>query len=91
MFVLISYDIAEDKTRTKLAHKLRDFGPRVQYSVFEAEITEDERKRLHALLEKVQLGPEDSIRVYEICQACIGKVHIWGQGEVTRDKPFYIA
>lgn len=91
MFVLISYDIAEDKTRTKLAHKLRDFGPRVQYSVFEAEITEAEKKRLHELLEKVKLGSEDSIRVYEICQACVNKVHIWGQGEVTQDKPFYLA
>jgi CRISPR-associated protein Cas2 len=91
MFVLISYDIAEDKTRTKLAHQLRDFGPRVQYSVFEAEITEAEHQRLHAILAKIKLGPTDSIRVYEICRNCVGKVQIWGQGEVTEDKPYYIA
>ncbi len=35
MRFLISYDIPDDRRRTKLAHFLLDYGDRVHYSVFE--------------------------------------------------------
>ncbi len=91
MLILISYDIANDRTRTRLAHKLKDFGGRVQLSVFEADVTDEEMKRLVEKLDKVKLGKEDSIRVYRICMECANKVKIWGEGEVTKDRDFYIA
>ena len=91
MLILISYDIEDDRTRTRLAHKLKDFGPRVQKSVFEADLELSELKRLHKLLDKVKLLENDSIRVYQICSDCSRKITIWGLGEVTKDKDFYIA
>jgi len=91
MFVIVSYDIEDHRERTRLAHKLKDFGPRVQFSVFEANINEDEEKKLVALLSRVKLGTRDSIRLYRLCGSCSGKVTIWGKGEVTEDKPYYIA
>lgn len=39
MLYLISYDIAVDKRRTKIAKLLEGFGQRVQYSVFECDLT----------------------------------------------------
>ena len=90
MFVLISYDIAKDKTRTRLAKKLLDFGPRVQKSVFEADINTAEMQKLIKLLAKVDLGKEDSVRLYRLCAECQKNVQIWGVGEVTTDKDFYI-
>lgn len=90
MLIIISYDIESDKTRTKLAHKLKDFGPRVQKSVFEADVTIDELKKLKKLLKSVELGKEDSIRLYQICDDCYKKVKVWGSGEVTKDEKFYI-
>jgi len=90
MFVLISYDIKKDKTRTRLAKKLLDFGPRVQKSVFEADINDKELEKLQQLLGAVELGKEDSVRLYRLCAECKNKVHIWGVGEVTTDKDFYI-
>jgi CRISPR-associated protein Cas2 len=35
IMLLISYDIASDKVRTKFAKYIRKFGRRVQYSVYE--------------------------------------------------------
>jgi CRISPR-associated protein Cas2 len=35
MLIAVSYDVPDDRRRTKLAHNLKDFGVRVQYSVFE--------------------------------------------------------
>jgi len=90
MLILITYDIENDRVRTKLAHKLKDFGRRVQLSVFEADVSADELQRLTDLLEKVTLAKEDSIRLYTICSTCSGKVKIWGAGEVTEDRDFYI-
>jgi len=91
MLVLVSYDIEDDKTRTRLAHKLLDFGPRVQFSVFEADVSAKELIKLKQMLGKVKLGERDSIRLYNLCETCFGKVKIWGNGEVTKDKEIYIA
>ena len=90
MLLLISYDIESDRTRTRLAHKLKDFGPRVQLSVFEADVTTEELEGLYKKLGKIKLGKEDSIRVYRICGECANNIKIWGVGEVTKDRQFYI-
>lgn len=91
MLYLISYDIEDDKKRTRLAHKLKDFGRRVQYSVFEADINEEEIIKLQTLLGKVQLGKNDSLRLYRLCGECRKQIKIWGKGEVTKDREYYIA
>ncbi len=90
MLVIISYDIEDDKTRTRLAHQLKDFGPRVQFSVFEADVSEPELQKLNKMLSKVDLARDDSIRLYRICESCAGKIKIWGSGKVTKDQDYYI-
>ena len=42
MYVLISYDIVDDKRRLKVMKFLKDFGKRVQLSVFECHLTEEQ-------------------------------------------------
>ena len=91
MFVIISYDIEKDRTRTRLAKALKNFGSRVQKSVFEADISEDEYVRLKKLLNRVRLEERDSIRLYVLCRECKRKTQIWGVGEITEDRPYYIA
>lgn len=90
MLCVVSYDIENDRVRTRLAKKLKDFGPRVQKSVFEADLSEEEFQRLLALLKEVPLKSEDSIRLYRLCTACCNRITIWGKGEVSRDQDFYI-
>jgi CRISPR-associated protein Cas2 len=96
MFILISYDIANDKRRTKIAKALEGKGTRVQYSVFECQLT---RKQLHELKTKLQRlmapvntipKPTDSIRFYKLCESCLQEIEILGEGQVTRDKLYYI-
>ena len=36
---LISYDISNDKLRTKFSKYIRKYGPRIQYSVYEIDNT----------------------------------------------------
>ena len=89
MFVLITYDIEEDRTRTRLAKKLKNFGPRVQKSVFEADVQPEEFEQLDKLLSEGELDENDSIRLYRLCGGCVKDVKIWGIGEITEDKPYY--
>jgi CRISPR-associated protein Cas2 len=35
MFIVVSYDISHDRRRARLSRELKNFGTRVQYSVFE--------------------------------------------------------
>jgi CRISPR-associated protein Cas2 len=50
-FYLVSYDVADDKRRTRVFKLLRDTGDRVQYSVFCCQLNPRE---LHALKEAVR-------------------------------------
>lgn len=90
MFYVISYDVREDKRRNEVAKTLEGFGTRVQYSVFECLLTEDQfdvlRKRLRALIDPAT----DSIRSYRLCNACLDEIVLEGRGEVTRDEEVYI-
>jgi CRISPR-associated protein Cas2 len=64
-FVLVIYDIIENKRRTRLVKLLKGFGFRVQKSAFEAMLPADKYNKLLDKLAPVA-GQGDSIRVYKI-------------------------
>ena len=80
MFIVISYDIEDDKLRTKLAKVLEGHGERVQYSVFECHLDE---KQLRALEKRINTGllqkrvPEDSLFssqvLYRLCANLVSR------------------
>jgi len=90
MFVIVSYDISDDRRRTKVARTLEDFGRRVQYSVFECELDAAALKRLGDRLGRIVARKEDSVRFYFLCEACRAKARVLGQGKVTKIEPFCI-
>jgi CRISPR-associated protein Cas2 len=48
---------------------LLDYGPRVQYSVFEAELDAETLARLRQRIEATVAPAEDSVRIYPHCAA----------------------
>lgn len=74
MFILISYDIPNDKRRTKIHKILKDFGTWIQYSVFECEIKEKEYQKLRHRLKKKIDPSEDSLSFYFLCKKCKDKI-----------------
>ena len=78
MFLVVSYDIVDDKRRTKIAEILKDYGRRVQYSVFECSLSEKViRKMVKELLKYVKLE-EDSLRLYRLCKECKDNIERYG-------------
>lgn len=80
VFVVISYDIPDDKRRLKVAKLLLDYGgQRVQWSVFECYITSRNLDRLRGRLHEVFNVEQDSIRFYLLCDACQPRVVFLGK------------
>ena len=90
MRYLVTYDIIDDRRRTRLAKALKDFGHRVQYSVFEALLEPGLFEKMISRISKIIDPKEDSVRIYPICQRCEREILIVGQGEVKEDKDVYI-
>lgn len=79
---LVSYDIAEDRKRTKIAKELENFGKRVQYSVFECDIDQRKLNELYERLVNLMSDVEDgNIRIYSICRNCEEKLVTIGIAE----------
>ena len=89
MLILVSYDIPDDRRRTRLAHTLKDFGQRVQYSVFECRLKEEQLTRLRARLAALIDPEEDSVRLYRLCAECAPRQEIHGLGVPTGDADIY--
>ena len=71
MFILVSYDVPDDKRRLKMAKLLLDYGgERVQKSVFECYIIQRNFDRLQERIRKVYNEKEDSVRFYFLCDGC---------------------
>lgn len=89
-FIVISYDISDDKRRRKVMKTLEDYGTRVQYSVFECRLLPAELNRLRKLLRPHVHPTEDNIRFYFIGAEDVGRIQMLGSGQVTEDKMFFI-
>lgn len=70
MHFVIAYDVVQDRRRTKVMNALKDFGLRVQYSVFECELTAARAEKLRERLAKLIDKKHDKLHMYPLCEAC---------------------
>jgi CRISPR-associated protein Cas2 len=85
MFYCICYDVMNNTRRLKLAKVLKDFGTRVQLSVFEADLDARQMERLRKRIRTVLNDAEDRVRFYPLCASCMSRIEVLGQGIVTQD------
>lgn len=79
MRVIISYDISDDKRRRNVVKVLEGIGFRVQYSVFEAELSVQQYRALKQRLRPF-IAPKttDSIRYYRLTADCADLIEVVG-------------
>jgi CRISPR-associated protein Cas2 len=71
--IIISYDIANDKLRTKFSKYLCRFGHRIQYSVFEIE---NSNKILNNIMNDIEniyskrFSDADSVYIFKLSTSC---------------------
>ena len=90
MLYVVSYDIPDDRRRTRVHSALTGFGTWVQYSVFECFLDRKQRMLLEARLMKEIHQREDTIRIYGLCSSCKSKVEVLGCGDTPREDEVYL-
>lgn len=88
-FWVISYDIANDRRRYRVRRLLEGYGRRVQYSVFECELTTSRRDRLERELRRVINDKEDNIRFYPLNKADVERIRTLGTAAVREKAIVY--
>lgn len=81
MLTWVIYDIADDRTRTRIAKKCLNFGLyRVQKSVFLGDVEPNRLDEIE-LFSKDEMDEEtDSVYIFPMCKEDFDKVRIVGQG-----------
>ena len=78
ILVLVVYDIRSPRRLAKMGKRLKDFGVRVQNSVFECRLREGAYARLREVATGIVDSRVDSLRFYRICSSCLEKAEFLG-------------
>lgn len=89
-FILVAYDISNNKRRARLHKLLENYGTPVQYSVFECIINEKDLKKMGHQIRKLLRPRLDHVRIYTLCGTCQKKIKVIGRHEITEQKPLYV-
>jgi CRISPR-associated protein Cas2 len=91
MFVVVAYDIADDRRRLKVMTLLEGYGRRVQESVFECDLEGKDYRALMQRLQRLISLRADNVRCYHLCNADVKQIETLGVGRpVERRKAFEI-
>ncbi len=90
MYVVIAYDISEDKRRTKIHNILKSYGQWVQFSMFECDLNQTQYQKLRMRLSKQIKPDEDNIRFFFLCACCQGKIERIGGLEPRDSTVFFV-
>lgn len=89
--LVVTYDIADDTRRERLATLLSGYGPRVQLSVFECMVrNKGEVKELRAKIHDIIDREEDQVRLYTQSPDAANRTVIIGAREIEERKDFWI-
>ena len=78
MLHLVAYDIRNPRRLYRVAKVCLDFGIRVEYSVFECDLSKDDFELMWKFLEKAIDADEDCILAYRICGSCVQQIESMG-------------
>jgi len=90
MLYVVSYDIPDDRRRTRVHSALTGFGTWVQFSVFECFLDRKQLMLLQTRLLKEIHQREDTVRIYGLCGTCTQKVEVLGRGDAPREDNIYL-
>ncbi|MGB9861547.1 MAG: CRISPR-associated endonuclease Cas2 [Candidatus Bipolaricaulaceae bacterium] len=90
-YVVVAYDISDDRRRERVAKILEGYGERVQYSVFECRLDRMQYLRLRHKLEEVIDRESDMISFYFLCETDVQRIERIGGGPPRFEEPAVIA
>jgi CRISPR-associated protein Cas2 len=91
MFVLVCFDITDNRVRYRVVKAIKSYGVRVQKSVFEcANLSEESFLKMKNRLEDLIDHGEDSVRYYQLCRGCVRRIEYSGVGQMPETENFMV-
>jgi CRISPR-associated protein Cas2 len=88
--LVVSYDIGDDRRRLAVAAELKNFGVRVQRSVFECHLDPEQVAQLRSRLATLIDLATDQIRYYHLCPKDIQRAMITGTASLVKDWDYLV-
>ena len=89
-FVIVAYDIVNNRRRNRIFKKLKGLGFPMQKSVFECLLTDEQIRRMTQVLKKELDDEKDTIRIYVLPLEFKEHLTILGTGDTLQDPPVII-
>ena len=89
-FYLVVYDIVDNRKRYRLVETLKDYGFRVQKSVFECRLTEKQYREMRDKLEKIIDLKRDSLIIYPLSSVYLQERRVLGVKVISADRNYMI-
>ena len=86
-FIVVAYDISNDRRRVKLHNLLKDYGTPVQYNLFECILSDEQVHEMKKRVVKLIKKKVDNVRFYPLCKSCVKKIDAPGEKEVLHEQP----
>ena len=78
MLYVIAYDIVDDRRRNLVAKHLEGWGRRVEKSVFECDLSNEEHEQVLSGLKDILEIEEDRCHSYRVCAECVRRKIVLG-------------
>ena len=78
MYIVVSYDISDDKRRTKIHKILSSYGQWMQYSLFECFLKPKQFVTLQQAIEQLIKPAEDSVCIYVLDAGAVKRTITYG-------------
>ena len=87
---IVAYDIPDARRRRRVAKTLGGCGERVQFSVFECRLSDNELAAVRRRVLDLTETKTDRVRWYPLCGPCHRKVIQQGEGGIPADDGFWL-
>ncbi len=84
-YVIIAYDIVDNRSRTRIMKLLKGYGQHTQKSVFECYLDSGQLQELKLKIAREIDEEKDSVRFYRLAQKEVTRIEILGYGEVYEE------
>lgn len=84
--ILVSYDISDNKLRTKFSKFLEKYGNRIQYSIFEIKNSDTYLRKIQTRIETYfgeKFEQSDSVYIFELSKNCKKTCYGYAKNEET--------
>ncbi len=89
--MIVAYDIADPRRLNRVAKIIKDYGARVQKSIFEVSVDNKRFIEMKARIENEIVFEEDGVKFFPLCRKCADSLENIGNGIfIDPDKEYYV-